>query len=71
MDNITQEYNLLETIVNSIAVPAGFMLMLVIFATIRERLDGNDIPKAFRGNPIAFVCAAIMAIAFGAFAGLV
>ena len=47
------------------------MLMLVIFATIRERLDGNDIPKAFRGNPIAFVCAAIMAIAFGAFAGLV
>ena len=71
MDNITQHYNLIETIVNSIAVPAGFMLMLCIFATIRERLSGNDVPKAFKGNPIAFVVAAIMAIAFSALAGLV
>jgi len=71
MDNITQNYNLIETIVNSIAVPAGFMLMLCIFATIRERLSGNDVPKAFKGNPIAFVVAAIMAIAFSALAGLV
>lgn len=70
-DNITQGYTLIETMVNSIAVPAGFMLMLVIFATIRERIQGNDIPKAFRGNPIAFVIAAIMAVAFGALAGLV
>ncbi len=69
-DNITQGYNLAETIVNSIGVPAGFMLMLVIFATIRGRLAGNDLPKPFQGNPIAFVCAAIMAIAFSAFAGL-
>ncbi len=71
IDNITQKYNLVETMVNSIGVPAGFMLVLVIFATIRERLAGNDVPKAFQGNPIAFVVAAIMAIAFGAFAGLV
>jgi electron transport complex protein RnfA len=70
-DNITQGYNILETMVNSIATPAGFMLMLVIFATIRERLNGNDIPKAFKGNPIAFVCAGIMAIAFSSLAGLV
>ncbi len=71
MDNITQEYNLIETIVNSIAVPAGFMLMLCIFATMRERLNANDVPKAFQGNPIAFVVAAIMAIAFSSLAGLV
>ncbi len=71
MDNITQGYNLIETIVNSIAVPAGFMLMLCIFATIRERLSGNDVPKAFQGNPIAFVVAAIMAVAFASLAGLV
>lgn len=70
-DNITQGYNLAQTMVNSIATPAGFMLMLVIFATIRERLNGNDVPKAFKGNPIAFVCAGIMAIAFSALAGLV
>ena len=71
MDNITQEYNLIETIVNSIAVPAGFMLMLCIFATMRERRNANDVPKAFQGNPIAFVVAAIMAIAFSSLAGLV
>ena len=71
MDNITQKYTLAQTMVNSIAVPAGFMMMLVIFATIRRRLNQNDIPKAFQGNPIAFICAAIMAIAFSAFAGLV
>ena len=70
-DNITQNYNLLQTMVNSVATPAGFMLMLVIFATIRERLNGNDLPKPFTGNPIAFVCAGIMAIAFSALAGLV
>lgn len=71
LDNISQGYNLLETCVNSIAVPIGFMLVLVLFATIRERLDGNDIPKMFQGNPIAFVVAAILAIAFSAFAGIV
>jgi electron transport complex protein RnfA len=71
LDNITQKYNLIETIVNSIAVPAGFMLVLVIFATIRERLTASDVPEAWQGNPIALVVAAIMAIAFSAFAGLV
>lgn len=71
LDNISQGYNLLETCVNSIAVPIGFMLVLVLFATIRERLEGNDIPKVFQGNPIAFVVAAILAIAFSAFAGIV
>ncbi|MBP3891779.1 MAG: electron transport complex subunit RsxA [Solobacterium sp.] len=71
LDNITQGYNFVETMVNSVGVPAGFMLMLVIFATIRERLDGADVPRPFQGNPIAFIVAAIMAIAFSAFAGLV
>lgn len=72
MDNITQGYTLPETMVNSVAVPAGFMLMLVLFATIRERLSkSTTMPKAFQGNPIAFVVAAIMAIAFSSLAGLV
>ncbi len=70
-DNITQGYDLINTMINSIATPAGFMLMLVIFATIRERLNQNKIPKPFQGNPIAFVVAGIMAIAFSALAGLV
>ena len=70
-DNITQGYNFIETLVNSVAVPAGFMLMLVLFATIRTRLEQNDIPKPFQGNPMGFIVAAIMAVAFSSLAGLV
>ena len=70
-DNITQGYNLAETIVNSIAVPAGFMLVLYLFSCLRERLDSADTPKAFKGNPIALVTAGLMALAFSAFAGIV
>lgn len=70
-ENITKSYDILQTMVNSIATPLGFMLMLVIFATIRERLQGNSVPKPFKGNPIAFVVAGIMAIAFSSLAGLV
>lgn len=71
LDNISQGYTFVETLVNSVGVPAGFMLMLVIFATIRERLETSNVPRPFAGNPIAFIVAAIMAIAFSAFAGLV
>ena len=71
MDNITREYTFVEMLVNAIAVPLGFMLMLCIFATIRERLEGADVPKAFKGNPIAFVIAGLMALAFSALMGIV
>ena len=70
-DNIRQGYGFVEMLINSVGVAAGFMLMLVIFATIRERLRGNDVPKAFEGKPIAFIIAAIMALAFSSLAGLV
>ena len=70
-DNITQGYTLIQTMVNSIATPAGFMLMLVIFATMRERMNGYEIPNHFKGNPFPLVVAGIMAIAFSSLAGLV
>ncbi len=71
LDNIANEYDFVNMLVHSVAVPVGFMLVLVLFATIRERLDSSDIPSSFKGNPIALVVAAIMALAFSAFAGLV
>ncbi|MEA4874727.1 electron transport complex protein RnfA [Anaerorhabdus sp.] len=71
LDNITSKFTFTEMLVNSIAVPAGFMLVLVIFSTIRERLDVANVPNSFKGNPIALIVAAIMALAFTAFAGLV
>ena len=71
LDNIANEYDFINMLVYSIAVPVGFMTVLVLFATIRERLDASDVPNAFKGNPIALVVAAILALAFSAFAGLV
>ena len=71
LDNISNEFNFVQMLVYSFAVPIGFMLVLLLFATIRERLETSDIPNAFKGNPIALVVAAIMALAFSAFAGLV
>ena len=48
----------------------GFTLALVLFAGIRERLDRADVPKCFKGIPIALVTAGLMSIAFMGFAGL-
>jgi electron transport complex protein RnfA len=69
--NITNDYNFIEMVVYSVAVSVGFILVLYIFSTIRERLDNAPIPDAFKGNPIALVVAAIMAAIFTSFAGLV
>ncbi len=70
-DNITQGYNLIETMTNAIAVPLGFMLVLYLFSCIRERLDSADTPESFKGNPIALVVAGLMALAFSGLTGIV
>ena len=71
LDNIIKGFDFTEMVVYSLAVPTGFMLVLYIFATIRERLDQSNIPEAFKGNPIALIVAAVMAAVFGSLAGLV
>lgn len=71
LDNIIKDFDFVEMMVYSVAVPTGFMLVLYIFATIRERLDQSNIPEAFKGNPIALIVAAVMAAVFGSLAGLV
>ena len=70
-DNITQGYDLIETIVNSISVPLGFMLVLYLFSCLRERLVSADTLPSWKGNPVALVVAALMALAFSGFAGIV
>lgn len=69
--NINNAYNFGEMLMYSIGTPMGFALVLVIFSTIRERIEISDVPEFFKGNPIALVCAAIMAMAFTAFAGVI
>lgn len=69
--NIQYKYGFIASLVNSVAAALGFMLAIVLFAGIRERLELSDIPKPFEGFPIALITASLMAIAFLGFSGLV
>lgn len=71
LENIKQGFNFTETVVYALAVSIGFTLVLIIFSSIRERLDIADVPQALKGNPVAMIVAAVMALAFSGLAGLV
>ena len=71
LKNVTNEYNILESTVNGIATAIGFAIALVIMAGIREKIEYNDIPKAFRGSAIVLVTAGLMAMAFFGFSGVI
>ena len=68
---IQKEFNLLQSFTYSVATAIGFAMALVLFAGIRERLELDGVPAAFKGNPIALITAAILAMAFMGFSGLV
>ncbi len=68
---IQKEFTLLQSVVYSVSTALGFGLALVLFAGIRERLDFEEVPEAFKGIPIALITAGIMAMAFMGFSGLV
>ena len=68
--NITNDYNLLETIIFSIGSSIGFTLVIYVFSTIRERLDTCDVPNKFKGVPIALVTASILALLFTRYVGI-
>ena len=68
---IQKEFNLLQSVVYSVSTAIGFALALVIFAGLRERLEFEEVPKAFRGVPIALITASLLAMAFMGFSGMV
>ncbi len=70
LTNVTKEYSLIEGTVNGFATSVGFTIAIVILAGIREKMQYNDVPKAFKGMPIVLVSAGLMAIAFCGFSGL-
>ena len=71
INNIGNGSNFGESMMNSLGTSVGFLIAIVIMAGIRERLEGNNIPKPFRGMPIVLITAGLMAIAFCGFAGVV
>ena len=70
LNNVSAQYNILESVVNGFATALGFTISIVILAGIREKMEYNDIPESFKGMPIVLVTAGLMAIAFCGFGGL-
>lgn len=67
--NINNGFTLLEALVFSLGSGIGFTLVIYIFSTIRERLETSNVPKPFKGTPIALITAAIMALIFSRYIG--
>ena len=70
LTNVQEEYSVVFGVVNGFATAVGFFISICILAGIREKIQYNNIPKAFKGMPIVLITAGLMAIAFCGFSGL-
>ena len=71
LGNVSHMMNLGQSVVFAVCSALGYGIALILFAGMREQLEMNDVPKSFRGVPIALITAGIMAMAFMGFSGLV
>ena len=67
---ISNQYDLLETLVYAISASVGFMLVMLMLAYLREKIVDNNTPEAFKGAPMTLIILGLMSIAFMGFAGL-
>ncbi len=68
--NVQEGYDFLLSVVNGAAGGIGFTIAIVLFASVRERVDKAECPESFKGYPIALIAAGLMALAFMGFSGL-
>lgn len=68
--NVQNSYNFIESVVYGITGGIGFLLAIVLFATVRERVEFADYPECFKGFPICLVSAALVCLAFMGFSGM-
>ena len=69
--NIQHQYEYLHALINALGAGLGFMLAMVLFSGVRQRIAGNDVPKAFDGLPITLISASIVAMSFLGFGGVI
>jgi electron transport complex protein RnfA len=69
--NVQQQHGFFESAVYGFGAAAGFSMVMILFAAIRERVAVADVPEAFKGSAIALVTAGLMSLAFMGFAGLI
>ena len=68
--NIQNSYSFIESVVYGITGGLGFLVAIVLFASIREHTEDADCPKSFKGFPIALISAGLLALAFMGFSGM-
>ena len=70
MLNITNGLGFIQSLFNALGAGLGFMLAMLLFSGVRERLETADIPEILKGLPITLVAAALVALSFLGFAGI-
>lgn len=71
INNVTDEYNFIESIISSLGVGLGFLLAMVLFAGVRERIENCPSPTSVKGLPITLIAASILSLSFFGFSGIV
>ena len=71
INNITDGYNFVESVVSSLGCGLGFLLAMVLFSGLRSKIDESYVPAAFKGLPITLIAASFISLAFFGFAGIV
>lgn len=71
INNMTDGYNFIESMVSSLGCGLGFLLAMVLFSGMRSRIDESDVPESFKGLPVTLIAASFISMAFFGFAGIV
>ena len=71
INNITDGYNFVESIVSALGCGLGFLLAMVLLSGLRSRIEESQIPPSFRGLPVTLIAASFLSLAFFGFAGIV
>ena len=71
INNITDGYNFLESLVSSLGCGLGFLLAMVLFSGLRSRIDESEVPAPFKGLAVTLIAASFISLAFMGFAGIV
>ena len=71
INNISDGYSFIESLVSSLGCGLGFLLAMILFAGMRSRIDETNVPKPFRGLAVTLIAASFLSLAFMGFAGIV
>lgn len=69
--NVQAKHDFIESLLFGFGGSVGFTLVMVLFAGLRERMDGADVPGIFKGSAIAMITAGLMSLSFMGFSGLI